>query len=78
MKTFLLSLGVAGVLAGCWDDGRARVWDRDRTVLGPIPLKTQIAYVDSALDRVTFVDLLNDTPAVSRTSVGRNAIYAQP
>jgi len=78
MKTLMLSLAVAGVLAGCWDDGRARVWDRDRTVLGPIPLKTQIAYVDSALDRVTFVDLLNDAPVISRTSVGRNAIYAQP
>jgi hypothetical protein len=79
MKTALLSLSLAGLaLAGCWDDGRARVWDRDRTVLGPIPLKTQIAYVDSALDRVTFLDLLNDTPVISRMSVGRNAIYAQP
>src|SRR3569623_1597096 len=78
MKTLLLSLTDAAVLAGSWDEGRARVWDRDRSVLGPIPLMTLIAYVDSALDRVTFVDLLNDSPVISRTSVGRNAIYAQP
>ena len=72
-KTLLLLL-----LVGCWDDSRARVWDRDRTVLGPIPLKTQIAYVDSALDRVTFLDLANDQPVTTRAAIGRNAIYAMP
>jgi hypothetical protein len=65
-------------LVGCWDGGRARVWERERTVLGPIPLKSQIAYVDSALDRVTFLDLLNDAPVITRTSIGRNASYAMP
>jgi hypothetical protein len=47
-------------------------------VLGPIPLKTQVAYVDSALDRVTFLDLATDTPQISRTAIGRNAIFATP
>ncbi len=64
------------VLTGCED--RPRIWERTRTVLGPIPLKAQIAYIDSGLDRVTFLDLANDVPAISRTSIGRNAIYAQP
>ena len=68
---------LAVVVAGCEDD-RPRVWDRDRHVLGPISLKAQIAYVDSALDRVTFLDLTNDVPAITRTSIGRNAIYAMP
>jgi WD40 repeat protein len=73
MKSILLLV----LLFGCEDD-RPRVWDRDRQVLGPIPLKAQVAYVDSALDRVTFLDLVNDTPTISRTSIGRNAIYAMP
>ncbi|MEO8550023.1 MAG: hypothetical protein ABI678_08615, partial [Kofleriaceae bacterium] len=74
--SFCLLISVA---SGCaWDDGRPRVWDRDRTVLGPISLKSQVAYIDSALDRVTFLDLTDATPVLSRTSIGRNAIYAQP
>jgi hypothetical protein len=47
-------------------------------VLGPIPLKTQVAYVDSALDRVTLVDLDGDTPKVSGRKIGRRAIHATP
>jgi hypothetical protein len=65
-------------LPACWDDARPIAWDRARTVLGPIPLKTQVAYVDSALDRVTFVDLGGDAPVIATTQVGRNAIYAVP
>ena len=41
-------------LSACeWTDDRPIVWDRSRQVLGPIQLKNQVAYVDSALDRVT-------------------------
>ncbi len=66
------------LLAGCWDDSRPIAWDRTRTILGPIPLKTQVAYVDSALDRVTLVDLAGDAPAIETSQIGRNAIYAVP
>src|SRR5690242_14889667 len=77
MKKTLLFLTLCSWV-GCWDSDRARVWDRPRTILGPIPLKTQIAYADSALDRVTFLDLANDVPTISRTAIGRNAIFASP
>jgi len=66
------------LLTACWDDSRPIAWDRARTVLGPIPLKTQVAYVDSALDRVTFIDLAGDAPVIATTQVGRNAIAAIP
>jgi len=65
-------------LAGCWEDTRPIQWTRDRTVLGPIPLKSQVAYVDSALDRVTLVDMANDTPAIATVPIGRNAVTATP
>ncbi|MFT3692080.1 MAG: hypothetical protein QM831_02985 [Kofleriaceae bacterium] len=71
-------LAILMVLIGCHDP-RPRAWERERTIIGPIPLKAQIAYVDSALDRVTFLDLANDgVPAITHTSIGRNAIFAQP
>jgi hypothetical protein len=69
---------VIALVSGCWDDDRPLVWDRTRTVLGPIPLKTQVAYVDSALDRVTLVDLDGDRPVISAQRIGRNAIAAAP
>ncbi|HEY0254647.1 MAG TPA: hypothetical protein VGC41_24140, partial [Kofleriaceae bacterium] len=73
MKKLLLLLA----LVACED--RSRMWERDRTIIGPISLKAQIAYVDSALDRVTFLDLSSDgVPAITHASIGRNAIYAQP
>jgi hypothetical protein len=69
---------IAATLAGCWEDDRPIQWDRDRTVLGPVPLKTKVAYVDSALDRVTLLDLTDTTPHISAKHVGRNAIVAMP
>ena len=60
------------------EDDDARAWDRARTVLGPIPLKAQVAYVDSALDRVTLVDLVDDQPAIHHVQVGRRAAFAIP
>jgi hypothetical protein len=66
------------LLSACWEDDRPIVWDRDRTVLGPIPMKSQIAYVDSALDRVTLLDLEDDTPKISTTTIGRRAVVAVP
>ncbi|HEY1556679.1 MAG TPA: hypothetical protein VGF94_17710 [Kofleriaceae bacterium] len=53
-------------------------WTRERTVLPPVAMKTKVAYVDSALDRVTLVDLSSDTPAFQAVQIGRNAIAAIP
>jgi hypothetical protein len=74
MKKLLLLLA----LAGCWEDTRPIEWTRDRTVLGPIPLKSQVAYVDSALDRVTLLDLADDKPVITTSSIGRRAVTAMP
>jgi len=65
-------------LSGCWEDDRPIAWTRDRTVLPPVAMKTKVAYVDSALDRVTFVDLSNDTPTIDARQIGRNAIASIP
>src|SRR5665811_921533 len=66
------------LLVGCWDDTRPVGWSRTRTVLGPIPLKTQVACIECALDRVTLLDLANDQPAITTAQIGRNAEYAVP
>jgi hypothetical protein len=70
----------AGALgaAGCWSDDRPSVWERERTVLGPIPMKSQIAYVDSGLDRVTLLDLEAAAPRLALRKIGRRAILAVP
>ncbi|MCW5806821.1 MAG: hypothetical protein KIT31_30970 [Deltaproteobacteria bacterium] len=77
-----LAAGAVGAAAlacvsACTDE-RPILWERPRTVLGPIPLKSQIAYVDSALDRVTLLDLAPDAPAIRHKSIGRRAILAVP
>src|SRR5436190_22467071 len=74
---FLAAAALAGA-AGCWSDDRPIAWDRERTVLGPIPLKSQIAYVDSALDRVTLLDLEAAAPRLALRRIGRRAILAVP
>jgi hypothetical protein len=80
MRLFKLTCIVALALAtsACWEDDRPVMWDRTRNVIGPIPMKAQIAYVDSALDRVTLINVENDTPTLSARSIGRNAQYAVP
>ena len=85
MKTLLASGALAlttvaalAVPACTWDDQRSPAWERTRVVLGPIPLKTQVAYVDSALDRVTLLDLEKDQPSLAQRAIGRNAIAAVP
>ncbi len=80
MSTFPLTL-IAAVLvtpACTWTDDRPLDWERERIVIGPIPLKTQVAYVDSALDRVTLLDLEPAQPAISQRAIGRRAIAAVP
>jgi len=80
MRTTHLTCALAAAIAvtACWSDDRPIQWDRPRTVLGPIPLKAHVAYVDSALDRVTLIDVTAGTPVVSHTAIGRNALYAVP
>lgn len=80
MRTILVSMFLVGLGAGagCWSDDRPVRWDRERVVLGPIALKSQVAYVDSALDRVVLVDVTGDTPVISHTAIGRRAQYAVP
>ena len=72
------ALGALCVLSvtACWSDDRPAAWDRPRTILGPIALKTHIAYIDSALDRVVLVDVSGDRPVVGHTAIGRRAMYA--
>jgi hypothetical protein len=65
-------------VAGCWEDDRPTQWDRTRAVLGPIPLQTQVAYIDSALDRVTLISLADTEPVITHSHIGRNALYAIP
>ncbi|HEY5945655.1 MAG TPA: hypothetical protein VIV40_09200, partial [Kofleriaceae bacterium] len=77
MKIVSVLLLVAN-LSACWEDERPIMWDRERTVLGPIPMKSQIAYVDSALDRVTLLDLDRDAPKISTAKIGRRAVVAVP
>ena len=74
----LFLLCALSVVSGCWEDDRPIVWDRNRTVLGPIPMKSQVAYVDSALDRVTLLDLEHDDPRITTTRIGRRAVVAVP
>lgn len=77
MRPHLLLLLAAA--AGCtWEDDRPIAWERERSVLGPIPLKTQVAYVDSALDRVTLIDLDGEAPKLTAQAIGRRAIHTVP
>jgi len=72
-----VSLALLAALVGCEDD-RPVMWDRPREILGPIPLKTQVAYVDSALDRVTLLELAGDRPQIIHHPIGRRALEAVP
>jgi hypothetical protein len=77
-KVIVCPLAVVTAMLSACSDERPILWERDRTVLGPIPLKSQIAYVDSGLDRVTLLDLDGDTPVIRHRGIGRRAILATP
>src|SRR5678816_3429353 len=78
IAAFAVAASVALGLGACWSDDRPIHWERQRTLLGPIPLKAQVAYVDSALDRVVLVDVGSDAPVVAHARIGRRAQYAVP
>ncbi len=65
------------VLTACAAD-RPPALDRERTLLGPIPLKRQLAWVDSALDRVVAIDAGDATPTVNAWQIGRRPVFAAP
>lgn len=71
--------GLTGLafVAGCVED-RHIGWERDRAVIGPVPLKDKLAYVDTARDRVVVLDTSPATPRVEGFAIGRRAIYATP
>ena len=75
---FLFLVSLLATTACEWTDERPIVWERDRELLGPIQLKNQVAYIDSALDRVTLIDLALDTPSIDTARIGRNAMHAMP
>ena len=77
--TNIMAITALLAAASCaWEDDRSIRWDRDRAILGPVPLKTNIAYIDSALDRVTLLDLAESTTRITTKDIGRRAIHAVP
>ncbi|MEJ7599892.1 MAG: hypothetical protein WKG01_18445 [Kofleriaceae bacterium] len=52
--------------------------DRERVLLGPLPLKRQLAWIDSALDRVVAIDAGQAMPRVDSWPVGRRPVFATP
>jgi hypothetical protein len=70
----LCSLLVPSLLA-CVPD-RDPAFDRARVVMGPLPLKDRVAYVDGALDRVVLVGADAGAPRLWTIGVGRRPIRA--
>ena len=72
-------LGLAVVaLAACAAE-RPPALDRERILLGPVPLKRSLAWIDSALDRVVAIDAGDDNdPRVHAWRIGRKPVFAQP
>ncbi len=74
----LAALTAVGMAAGACSDERPTGWDRERLVIGPVPLKDRVAYVDSSRDQAIVIDATEDKPRVVRYAVGRRAIFATP
>jgi hypothetical protein len=77
LRTTTVALAGVAILASACDD-RHIAWERERSVIGPVPLKDQVAYIDSARDRVITIDVRDDRPRVNRYVIGRRAIFAAP
>lgn len=74
-NSLLLLQGLA--LVACAAE-RPPALDRERILLGPIPLKRQLAWIDSALDRVVAIDAGSETPRVNAWRIGRRPVFAAP
>jgi hypothetical protein len=65
-------------LAACAAE-RPPAIDRERILLGPVPLKRQLAWVDSALDRVVAIDAgEGGRPSVAAWRIGRRPVFTVP
>lgn len=74
----LAALAAVATLGACVDE-RPIAWERDRAVLGPVPLKDRVVYVDSARDRAIAVDVSEPAaPRVHTFPIGRQAIFITP
>ena len=69
----VLVVAALAALGAC--DDRDVAWDRDRSVIGPIALKTEVAYIDNARDRVIIIDTA-DKPRIWTYAIGRDAVFA--
>src|SRR5690554_551931 len=70
---------VAALAGACFGDGeRDESWDRERLIIGPIAIKSRVAYVDTARDRVVAIETAEGTPSMRSYRIGRNAIFALP
>ncbi len=79
IKKLLYPMLAAGLMTACFGDGdRDEAWSRERTVIGPIAIKSRVVYVDTARDKVITVETKSGSPTVQSTSIGRNAIFALP
>ncbi|RMH44332.1 MAG: hypothetical protein D6689_02565 [Deltaproteobacteria bacterium] len=66
-------------MTACWlDEPRPVGYDRHREVLGPVAMKDRVAYVDTARDRVIFVDSAGGDPVVRTVGIGRSAVFVTP
>jgi hypothetical protein len=77
MRLVLATLLSSIAAAACTAD-RPPELDRARALLGPVPLKDRVAWVDTALDRVVAIDLTSDTPRIETIPIGHNPVYATP
>lgn len=75
-KIVLAGLAALVMTSACFEDGRHVGWDRERLILGPVPLKDRVAYIDSARDQVTILDTTTPKPRIYRYHIGRRAIFA--
>lgn len=79
LKLPMLGLAVALLSGACYGDSeRHESWDRTRTVIGPVALKSRLAYVDTARDRVMVIETAEGKPEFRGYRIGRNAIFAAP
>ncbi len=75
----LLGLTMALLGSACiGDSDRHESWERERSVIGPVALKSRLAYVDTARDRVVVIETEEGKPEFRGYSIGRNAIFAAP
>ncbi len=73
-----LGLLCALSLTACYGDERDESWDRERVIIGPVAVKSRLAYVDTARDRVLSIETANGSPEFHSYDIGRNAIFATP